>query len=243
MFVLSDIDELVLKYHQNKNRKVKKAIIRQAQPWIKKWALKYKNKGEELDDIIQVANIGILNALERFDPDKGFKFKTFAQKTVMGEIKKYFRDYAWNFKVSRDIKELSVKLSPALEKLTKKLKRTPSMEELADHLDKPETKIAEAMAVKNSYTPASLEAKLNDNDNSSLKSLLGKKDKKMESLLNKTALNQALKTIDKRLRTIIYYRYFHRLSQSEVAKKMAISQMHVSRLERRALNQLKKQLI
>lgn len=198
--------------------------------------------GTSLDDLVQVGYIGLIAAIDRFDPEKGVSFVTFAVPTIMGEIKRYFRDQTWGLKAPRRLRELGLSLRKQREQLEHKLGRPPTVPEMALAAGVSEDRLLQAMDLDRIYQPASLDAHLQD-DNGDEKSAvweaIGRSDPELGAIEEREMLRRAVSRLDERQQTIIKFRFFEEASQAEVARRLGISQMHVSRLERQALRQLR----
>lgn len=239
------VESLLREFARNrKNKKLLEALVYAHRGLVEYLARKFADRGEPLEDLIQVGYVGLLKALKRFNPDKGVKFTTYATPTITGEIKRHFRDVTWKVKVGRNAKDLSLKRLKTREKMTQRLGRDPSAEELAEELGVSLKQIREAQEVERQRQPASLDAlAAGENEDASLYDLLGTTDERLEELAERIAVAQAVeRLLDERDKNILYWRLFHGLSQSQVAEKIGISQMHVSRLERRAFSRLRQAL-
>jgi RNA polymerase sigma-B factor len=193
-------------------------------------ARRFEHRGVPLDDLVQVAQIGVLNAVERFDTDRGIAFTTFATATVLGELKRYFRDKTWAVKVPRGIKELHIRIGPALEDLRQRLGRSPTIAEIAAHLDASEEDLLEAMEAGAAYRPDSMDAR----------SIVPPREDD-EVVETRVTVRALMAQLPDRERTVVYLRYFEDLTQAEIAAQVGVSQVHVSRLLRQALERLGRQ--
>lgn len=202
-------------------------------------ARRFQGRGEPLEDLEQVAMIGLLKAADRFDPEHGSRFESFAAVTIMGELKRHLRDKAWTVRVPRGLKENSRLVSRATEELNQQLSRSPTVKEVADHLDMSEELVIEALQVGSAYTPASLETPVGDDDGATLGDFVGQPDATLEMSGRWADATDALAEMDERARQILYARFFEGKTQSEIAADLGMSQMHVSRLLRRALDELR----
>ncbi len=202
-------------------------------------AKRFARRGEPLDDLIQVANFGLVKAVERFDPEHGASFVSFAVPTMLGEIKRHFRDRTWTAKVPRSAKELLLRLSTANEELTAELQRSPTVAEVAVRLGVTEDNVLEAMEARSVYRPASLSSLPSDRSGPPrLESQLGVTDRDLGGVEDRLTVTRLLETLPERERRIVELRFYQDLTQSEIAAIVGISQMHVSRLLRQALSQL-----
>ena len=205
-------------------------------------AVKFANRGEALDDLIQVGTVGLLKAIDRFDLERGVEFTTYATPTMVGEIKRYFRDKGWAVKVPRRLQELNLAVNRANEKLTVKLGHSPTVAELAQHLGASEEDILEAQELGQAYNLLSLDTELNgegDKKSQTLADYVGQNDAGLELLEDRANLERAFQVLTGRERVILYLRFYESVSQTEIAKRLNVSQMHVSRLQQKALEKLK----
>ncbi|MPY92387.1 MAG: SigB/SigF/SigG family RNA polymerase sigma factor [Acidimicrobiia bacterium] len=202
-------------------------------------AKRFARRGEPLDDLIQVANFGLVKAVERFDPEHGASFVSFAVPTMLGEIKRHFRDRTWSAKVPRSAKELLLRLSAATEELTSDLQRSPTVSEVAERLGVTEDNVLEAMEARSVYRPASLSSLPSDRGGPPRgETQLGVTDRGLGGVEDRLTVTRLLETLPERERRIVELRFYEDLTQSEIAAIIGISQMHVSRLLRQALGQL-----
>lgn len=209
-------------------------------------ASKFKNRGESLDDLVQVATIGLIKAIDRFDISRGLEFTTFATPTIMGEIKRHFRDKGWSVRVPRRLQELSAKVTQVSDKLTEKLQRSPSVDEIAQALDVSVDEVLEAMESAHAYTSVSLDVPQGDDDDGTQSSTVIDKyalvDEDLESSDDRIVLEQAIKDFSEREQQIIRMRFLEGFTQVEIAQKLQISQVQVSRLLRKTLQKFQEKL-
>ncbi|MGA3038551.1 MAG: SigB/SigF/SigG family RNA polymerase sigma factor [Vulcanimicrobiaceae bacterium] len=208
-------------------------------------AVKFANRGEALDDLIQVGTVGLLKAIDRFDLERGVEFTTYATPTIVGEIKRYFRDKGWAVKVPRRLQELNLAVNRALEKLTVKIGRSPTVAELAAHLGATEEDVLEAQELGQAYNLLSLDTELSgegDKKSQTLADYVGQNDPALDLLEDKANLERAFEILTGRERVILYLRFYENVSQTEIAKRLNVSQMHVSRLQAKALDKLRSAL-
>lgn len=205
-------------------------------------AKKFAYRGEALDDLIQVGTIGLIKAIDRYDLTRGVEFSTYATPTIVGEIKRYFRDKGWALKVPRRLQELNMQISRKTEELSNRLGRSPTLAEIAGALSVSEEEVLEAAEMGQVYNVLSLEAEVNaDNDRNgfSLLDYIGERDPQLERIGDVTNLKDAMMCLSKRERIVIYLRFYENLSQIEIAKRLGMSQMHVSRIQHKALDKLR----
>ncbi|HEX9530176.1 MAG TPA: RNA polymerase sigma factor SigF [Acidimicrobiales bacterium] len=203
-------------------------------------ARRFSNRGEPLDDLIQVAAVGLLKAVDRFDPDRGVEFSTYATHTVVGELKRHFRDKGWAVRAPRRMQELYLRLGKVVANLSQELGRSPTIPELAAEAQVSAEEVLEAMEAGQAYRFASLDAPSPGDDNGdSLGTHLGGDDPSMADAEQRATLSPLVSHLQPRERMIIHLRFFEGLTQSEIAARLGISQMHVSRLLARSLSQLR----
>lgn len=203
-------------------------------------ANKFKNRGEPIDDLIQVGYLGLLKAIDRFDPGRGLEFTTFATPTIMGEIKRHFRDKGWSVRVPRRLQELSAKVNQATDTLTSQLQRSPTIAEIADYLDATVDEVLEAMESSSAYSSVSLEAPsgADDDDTPSVIDRYATEDSDLAFTDDRIIIEEALASFSPRERDVIEMRFLKGMTQIEIAEKLGISQVQVSRLLRRTLKKI-----
>lgn len=203
-------------------------------------ANKFKNRGEPIDDLIQVGYLGLLKAIDRFDPSRGLEFTTFATPTIMGEIKRHFRDKGWSVRVPRRLQELSAKVNQATDTLTSQLQRSPTIAEIADYLDATVDEVLEAMESSSAYSSVSLEAPsgADDDDIPSVIDRYATEDSDLAFTDDRIIIEEALASFSPRERDVIEMRFLKGMTQIEIAEKLGISQVQVSRLLRRTLKKI-----
>lgn len=203
-------------------------------------ANKFKNRGEPIDDLIQVGYLGLLKAIDRFDPSRGLEFTTFATPTIMGEIKRHFRDKGWSVRVPRRLQELSAKVNQATDTLTSQQQRSPTIAEIADYLDATVDEVLEAMESSSAYSSVSLEAPsgADDDDTPSVIDRYATEDSDLAFTDDRIIIEEALASFSPRERDVIEMRFLKGMTQIEIAEKLGISQVQVSRLLRRTLKKI-----
>ena len=203
-------------------------------------ASKFKNRGEPLDDLVQVGTIGLIKAIDRFDPERGLEFTTYATPTILGEIKRHFRDKGWSIRVPRRLQELSAKVNQATDELTVELQRSPSVEEIAAKLGVGAEEILEAMESSGAYTSVSLEAggSSEDDEAPALIDRLGSVDEDLDASDDRMVIDDAISDFSPRELEIVRMRFIDGLTQVEIAKRLGVSQVQVSRLLRRTLRKI-----
>jgi len=201
-------------------------------------ARRFANRGEPLEDLVQVASIGLVKAVDRFDPARGVEFSTYATHTIVGELKRHFRDKAWSVKAPRRMQELYLRLGNAVAGLGQELGRSPTIAELATELSVSEEEVLEALEAGHAYRSASLDAPAGE-DGDALGAQLGAEDPSLEDAERRATLSPLLAKLPPRERLIVYLRFFENLTQSEIAERLGLSQMHVSRLLARSVAELR----
>jgi RNA polymerase sigma-B factor len=219
-------------------------LVEQYMPLVRKIASRYAGRGEPLEDLVQVGSIGLVLAIDRFDVERGVKFTTYAVPTIVGEIQRHFRDRAWAIHVPRRMKELSLKLARTVESQTSDRGRSPTIGELAAETGLEEEEVVEALETYHAYSTRSLSQPLGlgDGDEGTIEDLFGAPDPGYEDVEHGAVLDTGLEALDERERMIVELRFFEGLTQSEIAARIGISQMHVSRLLRRSLSVMRGRL-
>jgi RNA polymerase sigma-B factor len=202
-------------------------------------ARRFTNRGEPLDDLVQVASLGLLKAVDRFDPERGLEFSTYATPTIVGELKRHFRDKGWAVRVPRRVQELHLRLGSVVSVLSQELGRSPTIGEIAQAASVSEEDVLEAIEAGHAYRFTSLDAPSGSDDEGTLATQLGEDDQALIDSEHRVALSPLIARFPPRERTILHLRFFEGLTQSEIAGRLGISQMHVSRLLARSLAQLR----
>lgn len=216
-------------------------------PLVEYLARRFRDRGESPEDLRQVGMIGLIKAVDRYDPDRGAELSTFATPTIIGEIKRHFRDHGWSVRVPRRLQELRMKISAATEELSQTTGRPPTVNELAKYLDVSPQEIVEGLESAQAYSTSSLDSPgsgggTSDEGTATLMDTLGDDDEALELIVNRETLRPLLDALDDRERTIIISRFFKNHTQAQIAKEVGVSQMHVSRLLTSALTQLREGL-
>jgi RNA polymerase sigma-B factor len=229
--------ELLRRWHEDGDRLAREELVERMLPLARSLARRYVNKGEPLDDLEQVASVGLLKAIDRFDLHREVKFATFAVPTIAGEIKRHFRDRGWMLRVPREIQELSARIGRTREAFTRVEGRSPTVEELAAAAHATVEAVMEALAAADAYRMMSLDEPLADGVGP-LESL-GGPDEGFERTEQRLMLRRGFDELAPREREILRLRFFEGLTQREIADAVGISQMHVSRLIRRSVDSLR----
>jgi RNA polymerase sigma-B factor len=212
-------------------------------PLVEYLARRFRNRGEWLDDLTQVATIGLIKSIDRFDLERGVEFSTYATPTIVGEIKRHFRDKGWAVRVPRRLQELKLSLTKAISELAQREGRAPTVSELAAHLQMSEEEVLEGLESANAYSTVSLDAPdSGDEDAPAVADSLGMIDEALEGVEYRESLKPLLEQLPPREKKILLLRFFGNMTQSQIAAELGISQMHVSRLLARTLAQLREGL-
>ncbi|WP_407646466.1 SigB/SigF/SigG family RNA polymerase sigma factor [Fusibacter ferrireducens] len=237
--------DLFILFRDDRDLEIRNELIKRHMYITEILAKKYINKGIEYEDIYQVASLGLIYAIERFDVDKGFEFSSFATPTIIGEIKKYFRDKGWSVRVPRRIQELSKKINMAKAKLQQDLQRIPKVSDIALYLNVSEEEVIEAMEASQVYTPKSLDVTYDasgDDKDIQLQDIIGRDDKTFDTIENKDFINMCLKKLNEVEIKIVNDRFFDNKTQIQVAEELNVSQMTVSRMEKKIIKKFRKEL-
>lgn len=219
-------------------------LVEQHLPLVEYLARRFRNRGEPLDDLVQVATIGLIKSVDRFDMERGVEFSTYATPTIVGEIKRHFRDKGWAIRVPRRLQELKLNLTKATSELSQRNGRAPTVSELAAHLEMSEEDILEGLESANAYSAVSLDAPdSGDDDSPAVADSLGVMDEALEGVEYRESLKPLLEELPAREKRILMLRFFGGMTQSQIAEELGISQMHVSRLLARTLAQLREGLL
>ena len=227
-----------------KRQRVRDELVEMHLALVEYLARRFRNRGEPLDDLVQVATIGLIKSVDRFDLERGVEFSTYATPTIVGEIKRHFRDKGWAIRVPRRLQELKLALAKATSDLSQKNGRAPTVAELATHLGMSEEDILEGLESANAYSAVSLDAPdAGDDDSPAVADSLGTTDESLEGVEYRESLKPLLEKLPPREKKILLLRFFGNMTQSQIAAELGISQMHVSRLLARTLAQLREGLL
>lgn len=229
------IDDLFRRFRSTGRRSVRNQLVEIHLGFAHHVARRYANRGVADDDLHQIALLALVKAVERFDPDHGAAFTSFAGRTIEGEIKRHFRDSTWSVRVPRSTKELHLQVRRARNELTHDLGRAPTVPEVAEHLDVSIDDVVEALSASAAFTASSLEPGV-DADDSGLDRAghLAQDDAELDAAPDRVLVERLIESLPEREQTIIRLRFFDELSQSQIAERVGVSQMHVSRLLRRS---------
>ncbi len=242
---MAESDKLLLrKYHEEGDLAAREQLIEQYMSLVRSLARRYSYRGEQLDDLVQIGSIGLIKAIDRFDLTRGVELTTYATPNIIGEIKRHFRDRGWAVRVPRGLQELNVQLSKLVEGLTVEHGRSPTIPELAKAAGVEEEEVLEALESGRAYSSLSLSQGSGSEDGEDLDPLesLGEVEHLYEVSEDRAVLAPGFKVLDERERRILHLRFFEGLTQSQIAQQVGISQMHVSRLIRRALEKIREEI-
>lgn len=232
-----DERELLRRMHEDGDQDARRALIERMMPLVRALARRYANRGESLDDLEQVGCVGLLKAVDRFDVTRELRFSTFAVPTILGEIKRHFRDKTWSVRVSRSIQELNAKVTGAVDRMSVTLGRSPTVDELAEATHSTAEQVLEAMQGAQAFSTVPLEEPAGGDDDEPV-IRIGDVDANFERAERRVMLRDGLAVLAERERQIVLLRFFSDLTQREIAERVGISQMHVSRLLRRSLERM-----
>ena len=218
--------------------KAREQLVTRYRPLAEYLAMRFRGRGEPVEDLVQVASVGLLNAIDRFDPDREVRFTTYAAATIVGELKRHFRDKGWAVRVPRRLQELSLEMNRVMPQMAQTLGRMPTIPELATRLDIGADEIVEAMDAAQAYTTSSLDAPVGDGGLAPVE-VLGAEDPSFSVLDEWAEIRPALATLPERDRRVLYLRFYEGLTQSEIGADIGVSQMHVSRILTRSIEALR----
>ena len=230
---LTTLDEQSREYQRQRD-----AIIERCLPLADHIARRYRNRGEPLEDLVQVARLGLIQAVNRFDAGNGADFLAFAVPTVMGEVRRYFRDHGWSVKVPRRLKELGAQLKRSREELTQQLGRAPTANEIASDLAIDREEVVQAQIAYSAYSTFSSDAPdlgAGDDERPSVIDSFGVVDANLDKVIDVETVRPLLTALPERQQTVLMLRFFENMTQTQIAERLGISQMHVSRLLDRSL--------
>jgi RNA polymerase sigma-B factor len=234
---LGDVEEREL-FRRLPDEGARSELVRRSLPLAEYLARRFSGRGESSDDLFQVASLGLLNAIDRFDPDREVRFSTYAAVTILGELKRHFRDKGWSVRVPRRLQELGLRVNSVLPGLYQELRRSPTVEEIARRVGASVEDVLEAVDASQAYSTASLDAPASE-DSAAPIDVLGGEDASLEVLEGWATIAPAVRALPRRERTVLYLRFFRGLTQSEIAERIGVSQMHVSRILSQTLRRIR----
>jgi RNA polymerase sigma-B factor len=233
--------ELLVRLSENGDQAAREELIKRYLPLVRSLARRFASRGQPVEDLVQVGSIGLIKAIDRFDLDRGVELSTYATPTILGEIKRYFRDKGWAVKVPRALQDLNVRLNRAIEHMTVELHRSPTISELAAATRVTEEEVVEALESGRAYSSISIFSGGASEDEESLELLdcLGRDEQAYDTFEQRRVLAPAMERLEPRERLILHLRFFEGMTQTQVAARIGISQMHVSRLIRKSIDNLR----
>jgi RNA polymerase sigma-B factor len=232
--------ELLVLVRDNKDQAAREELITRYLPLVRSLARRFASRGQPVEDLVQVGSIGLIKAIDRFDLERGVELSTYATPTILGEIKRYFRDKGWAVKVPRALQDLNIRLNRVMESLTVELHRSPTIGELAVATGASEEEVVEALESGRAYSSVSIfSGGPEDDESTNLLDCLGMEEEAYEVFEQRRVLAPAMEHLDPRERLIIHLRFFEGMTQTQVAARIGISQMHVSRLIRKSIENLR----
>ena len=218
--------------------------MRRNLPFAKRLALRYRGASESFDDLLQVANVGLLGAIDRFDPERGIPFTAFASPTILGELKRHFRDRVWTVRVPRGLHDRMAEVDKTITDLTKQLQRSPSVGEIAERLELEQTDVLEVLEAGHNRRTLSLDRPIGGEESGEAppSEWIGSEDERLELVEGRIALDAALPFLQERERLVLRLRFVEDMTQSQIAEQIGHSQMHVSRILRRALARIRERI-
>ena len=239
---LAGDDELLARYARTREPSVREELVERFLPFARTLALRYRGATESPDDLIQVASVGLINAIDRFDPERGTPFTAFASPTILGELKRHFRDRVWTVRVPRSLHDRMSEVDSAIADLTRELQRSPSVREIAAHLSIEEDDVLEVLEAGHNRRPLSLDhpgGRGEDPDESTPNEWIGEVDAGFELIEGRIALEEAIPHLSERDRLVLRLRFVEDMTQSQIAERIGHSQMHVSRILRSTLQKIR----
>ena len=225
-------------------RAIRDSLVTMHLPLVEHLARRFRDRGESHEDLVQVGTIGLIKSVDRFDIDRGVEFSTYATPTIVGEIKRHFRDRGWAIRVPRRLQEMRLRINRGTSELTHTLGRSPTVSELAEHLGVTDDEVLEGLESAQAYATASLDGSSSDSSETpNLAASLGTLDGALETVENRESLKPLLSALPEREQRILMLRFFENKTQSEIAEEVGLSQMHVSRLLGRTLAGLREQMV
>jgi RNA polymerase sigma-B factor len=235
--------ELWVQFTHSRDPAIRDELVRRYLPFARSLALRYRGASESFDDLLQVASLGLVNAVDRFDPSRGTPFAAFASPTILGELKRHFRDRVWTVRVPRGLHDRMAEVDKAINQLTVDLQRSPSVGEIAERMEVDPTDVLEVLEANHNRRPLSLDRPVGgEEDESPASEWVGEEDEGFELIEDKLALEGVLPHLDSRERLVLQLRFVDDLTQSQIAERIGHSQMHVSRILRRTLERIREEI-
>jgi RNA polymerase sigma-B factor len=233
---------LLVRYHQFGDLAAREELVERFLPLARDLALRYTYTDEPFDDLLQVASLGLIKAIDRFEPGRGTKFTSYAAPTILGELKRHFRDKGWSVRVPRDLQEMAVRVDRVGEELALALGRAPTPQEIADHVGITVERVLEAREAAGAYRAISLDRPRDDDeDGDGLSDSMGIEDPGFRRAEHAATVERLMAVLTEREREVLHLRFAEDLTQSEIGERVGVSQMHVSRLIRQAVARLREE--
>lgn len=233
---------LIQRYQENGDENALQSLVSNLMPWLRRVAGRYSNRGIDTDDLVQVGSVGLLKAIKRFDAERGVRLVAYAEPTVTGEIKRHFRDHAWTVRPPRDLQELNAEVISAIDFLSTERHHSPTVAEIADYLRIDEEAVLEAMHAGGGYRAKPLTILDDDDSSESESAIVATDDLDLARTELRNDLGAGIAELSERDRQVLHMRFFEDLTQSEIAERIDVSQMQVSRILRSALQTLRDNL-
>ncbi len=232
---------LLVRYHENRDAAARNALVSRFLPLARQLARRYQHTGEPLDDLVQVASLGLLKAIDRFDPTRGTAFSSFAVPTILGELKRHIRDRGWSVRVPRELQELAISLERLSDELWNQSGRSPTIDELAKHLGVSGEQVLEAREANAAYRAISLDQPRDDDDDESFAQNIGAEDPGFRLTEDAATIEKLMTVLSDRERQVLQLRFTDDLKQSEIGAEIGVSQMQVCRIIRQAVSRLQEE--
>jgi RNA polymerase sigma-B factor len=232
---------LLVRYHRQGDQAAREQLVERLLPLARRMARRYRRSDEPLDDLVQVATLGLIKAIDRFDPARETAFSSYAVPTMLGELKRYFRDNGWAVHVPRGMQERVMQVDNAIKDLSRRLGRSPSVAEIGEQIDLSQEQVLEAMEAASAYDAVSLESYRfgDEGDCETYAESIGEEDERYQLVAYGATIDPTREALPPRDRIVLHLRFVEDLTQAEIAERVGVSQMHVSRLIRRALERLR----
>ena len=237
----ADDRELLRRYRDKGDQRAREELLERYLPLARRLAARYRHTQEPTEDLAQVASAGLVAAIERFDPERGTAFSSFAVPTILGELKRYFRDHGWFVHVPRDLQERVAEVNKGTDRLLRKLGRSPSVSELAEELGLEPEDVLEGMEAAHAYGAISLDSgqETSEGDSLQLVDMIGEEERGYEVVEYGASIQEVLGRMPERTRVVLHLRFVEDMTQAQIAERVGVSQMHVSRIIRGALAELR----
>jgi RNA polymerase sigma-B factor len=238
---MAEESELLVRFARTRDPVVREELARRFMPLVRRLASRYRGGREPLEDLVQVASLGLVKALDRFDPERGVAFTTYAAPTILGELRRHFRDRGWSVHVPRDLQERTAAVEKAINEMPTRLGRSPSVREIAERLQLSDEDVLEAMEAGGAHHAVSMDAlqRLDDSEGVPMVERMGDVDPGYETVEYGVAIEGVLGDLSERDRMVLHLRFVEDLTQTQIAEKIGVSQMHVSRILRATLQRLR----